>query len=246
MLDDFLFCFISSKLDWIFPSVLMMFLKIPDIFKVILDWICTSWIWMYFVVNFFGFFTLLSQIPCLWIWTLIFDWIHPCVDFIEEIIDSISLFFLWQCHSEFVILELMSGMILLVLLFLVDGNSLNSLPCFEIVRFISSSYLLWFRFWTLFSLGFLSQIFLLEFWNPFWCWKGVPLKKNCVCVISDIPPLKLFWFWLLHFPSSYDLFNLICLFWSWFDCWCFSLVIDTLCSKFLFSLRNLDSHFPLS
>ena len=47
MLDNFLFCFVSSKLDWIFPSVSMMFLKIPDIFKVILDWICTSWIWMY-------------------------------------------------------------------------------------------------------------------------------------------------------------------------------------------------------
>ena len=37
MLDDFLFCLVSSKFDWIFPSVLMMFLKIPDIFKVILD-----------------------------------------------------------------------------------------------------------------------------------------------------------------------------------------------------------------
>ena len=106
MLDNFLFCFVSLKLDWIFPSILMMFLKIPDIFKVILDWICTFWIWMYSVVNLFGFFALLSQIPWLWIWTLISDWIHPCVDFIEEIIDSISLFFLWQCHSEFVILGL--------------------------------------------------------------------------------------------------------------------------------------------
>ena len=60
MLDNFSFCFVSLKLDWIFSSDLIMFLKIPDIFKVILDWICTSWIWMYFVVNFFGFFTLLS------------------------------------------------------------------------------------------------------------------------------------------------------------------------------------------
>ena len=136
--------------------------------------------------------------------------------------------------------------IFLVLLFLIDdGNSPDFLPCFEIVRSIPSSYLLWFQFWTLFSLGFLSWILLLEFWNPFWCWKGVPLK-NCVCVILDVPPLKLFWFWLLHFPSSYNLSNLICLFWSWLDCWCFSLVIDTLCSKFLFSLRNLDSLFPLS
>ena len=62
---------------------------------------------MYSIVNLFGFFTLLSQIPCPWIWTFISDWIHLCVDFIEEIIDSISLFFLWQCHSEFVILGLM-------------------------------------------------------------------------------------------------------------------------------------------
>ena len=37
MLDNFSFCFVSSKLDWIFPSVSMMFLKIPDIFKVILN-----------------------------------------------------------------------------------------------------------------------------------------------------------------------------------------------------------------
>ena len=103
----FLVLFVSSKLDWIFPSVSMMFLKIPDIFKVILDWICTSWIWMYSVVNLFGFFALLSQIPCPWIWTLISNSIHPCVDFIEEIIDSIFLFFLWQCYSEFVILGLM-------------------------------------------------------------------------------------------------------------------------------------------
>ena len=62
---------------------------------------------MYSVVNLFRFFTLLFQIPCPWIWTLISDWIHLCVDFIEEIINFISLFFLWQCHSEFVILGLM-------------------------------------------------------------------------------------------------------------------------------------------
>ena len=37
MFDDFSFCFVSLKLDWIFPSVLMIFLKIPNIFKVILD-----------------------------------------------------------------------------------------------------------------------------------------------------------------------------------------------------------------
>ena len=63
MLDNFSFCFVSSKLDWIFPSVSMIFLKIPDIFKVILDWICTSWIWMYSVVNLIGFSSRYLKFP---------------------------------------------------------------------------------------------------------------------------------------------------------------------------------------
>ena len=65
MLDDFSFCFVSSKLDWIFPSVLMMFLKNSWYLQSNSGLNCTSWIWMYSVVNLFGFFTLLSQIPCL-------------------------------------------------------------------------------------------------------------------------------------------------------------------------------------
>ena len=190
MLDDFSFCFVSLKLDWIFPPVSMMFLKILDIFKVILDWIYTSWIWMYSIVNLFGFFALLSQIPCPWIWTLISDWIHPCVDFIEEIIDSISLFFLWQCYSEFVIFGLMCQ---------------NDFFCSFVFgwwwKFSWFPSLLWNCWIYTFLLPFV--ILILDFiftWIPLlntftWILKPILVlegyfikKKNCFCVISDVPP----------------------------------------------------------